>query len=78
MGRLSYASRTLKKREVLPMTGSILQVGSTEGAVQKRVEDGKITGGRGRGREDPVCCAYGMGICASGHMLKCMIYVLDD
>lgn len=27
MGRLSYASRTLKKREVLPMTGKYLAIG---------------------------------------------------
>lgn len=60
------------------MTGSILQVGSTEGAVQKSVEDGKITGGEGEGERTPYAGAYDMGICASGHMLKCMIYVLDD
>lgn len=51
------------------MTGSILQLGSTEGAVQKSVEDGKITGGRGRGREDPVCwCIWYGDMCEWSHV----------
>lgn len=38
----------------------------------------KSLGGEGEGERTPYAGAYDMGICASGHMLKGMIYVLDD
>ena len=38
----------------------------------------KSRGGEGEGERTPYAGAYDMGICASGHMLKGLIYVLDD